>query len=91
LLLESHLFYALPEDWQVIITDIKKSTEAVAAGKHETVNLAATGSIVAILNIAYSHEITIPFFFGGDGASFLVPGTIKDLVVCKPCCSTVKT
>ncbi|HMW65991.1 MAG TPA: DUF3095 family protein [Chitinophagaceae bacterium] len=79
LLLESHLFYALPEDWQIIITDIKKSTEAVAAGKHETVNLAATGSIVAILNIAYSHEITIPFFFGGDGASFLVPGTIKDL------------
>ncbi len=78
LLMETHLFYNLPDSWHVIITDIKKSTEAVAAGKHETVNLAATGSIVAVLNLAYKHDIAIPFFFGGDGATFLIPGNIKD-------------
>jgi hypothetical protein len=37
-------------------------------GLHETINLVATGSIVAVLNIAYKAKITVPFFFGGDGA-----------------------
>ena len=60
LLAEDHLFFRIPENWHVIITDVKKSTEAVAAGLHETVNLVATGSIVAVLNIVYKAEITIP-------------------------------
>ena len=73
LLVEEHLFYAIPSDWHVIVTDIKDSTMAVLTGLHETVNLIATGSIVAVLNIAYKSNITIPFFFGGDGATFIVP------------------
>lgn len=78
LLAEDHLFFRIPDNWQVIITDVKKSTEAVAAGLHETVNLVATGSIVAVLNIAYKSDITIPFFFGGDGATFIIPPSIVD-------------
>jgi hypothetical protein len=73
LLTEQHLFYKVPSNWHVVITDIKNSTAAVQTGLHETVNLVATGSIVAALNIAYKAGITIPFFFGGDGASFIVP------------------
>ncbi|MNK50526.1 hypothetical protein D3C87_694040 [compost metagenome] len=73
LLVHNNLFKPVPADWQVIITDIKNSTAAVKAGQHENVNLIATGSIVAVLNIAFKANILIPFFFGGDGATFIVP------------------
>jgi len=76
LLTEEHLFFRVPEDWHVVITDVKKSTKAIEKGQHETVNLLATGSIVAVLNIAYKANLSIPFFFGGDGASFIIPASI---------------
>ena len=76
LLTEDHLFYKLPDNWHVVITDVKRSTKAVETGMHETVNLLATGSIVAVLNIAYKAHITVPFFFGGDGATFIIPASI---------------
>ncbi len=78
LLTEEHLFYPVPENWHVIVTDIKGSTAVVQKGLHETVNLIATGSIVAVLNICFKANITVPFFFGGDGASFIVPPAVKD-------------
>lgn len=71
-------FQEVPEDWSVVLTDIKGSTKAVAAGKHQTVNLIATGSIIAVLNIAHAQKIEIPFFFGGDGATMVVPADILD-------------
>ncbi len=78
LLTEEHLFFRVPENWYVIITDIKNSTIAIQQGLHETINLVATGSIVAILNIAYKADLTVPFFFGGDGATFIIPPSIFD-------------
>ena len=81
LLAEEHLFYNIPSNWHVVITDIKNSTKAIEQGKHETVNLLATGSIVAVLNIAYKTHISIPFFFGGDGASFILPPSILEPVL----------
>lgn len=78
LLTEDKLFHAIPADWHVIITDIKGSTNAVFGGRHEDVNLIATGSIVTVLNIAFDHNVTIPFFFGGDGATFIVPPNLID-------------
>src|SRR5436190_9031515 len=78
LLTEEHLFYKVPENWYVVITDVKRSTKAVEQGLHETVNLIATGSIVAVLNISYKASMTIPFFFGGDGATFIIPSSILD-------------
>ncbi|KLT66983.1 DUF3095 domain-containing protein [Pedobacter sp. BMA] len=78
LLLRKQLFNDIPADWHVIITDIKSSTIAVNSGLHETVNLIATGSMVTVLNIAFKANISIPFFFGGDGATFLVPDAIVD-------------
>jgi len=78
LLGEEHLFYKVPDNWHVLITDVKKSTQAVAGGLHETVNLVATGSIVAVLNIAFKENVTVPFFFGGDGATFIVPPSILE-------------
>lgn len=78
LLTEEHLFYDVPESWHVVITDIRNSTGAVGSGMHETVNLIATGSIVSVLNIAFKAGIIVPFFFGGDGATFIVPPAIAD-------------
>jgi len=69
-------FLEVPDDWHVVLTDIKDSTKAVSEGKHEVVNLVATGSIIAVLNIAHSNGISIPFFFGGDGATLIIPEAI---------------
>lgn len=74
-------FHDVPNDWHVIITDIKGSTKAVAAGMHQMVNLIATGSIIAALNIGRATGISIPFFFGGDGATLLVPASILDFTI----------
>ncbi|HTE25076.1 DUF3095 family protein [Flavitalea sp.] len=81
LLLAENLFFAVPSDWYVIITDIKSSTAAVQKGLHENVNLIATGSIVSLLNLAFKNDITVPFFFGGDGATLIVPPLLVDKVV----------
>ena len=78
LLMEEHLFFRVPANWQVVITDVKNSTAAIQKGLHETINLVATGSIVALLNIAYKANLTVPFFFGGDGASFIIPPSLLD-------------
>jgi len=67
------LFSKVPEDWYAIAADIKNSTKAINNGNHNQVNLVATGSVIAILNLAYSKNISIPFFFGGDGATMLIP------------------
>ncbi len=76
LLSEEHLFFKVPANWHVLITDVKNSTAAINNGLHETINLVATGSIVALLNIAYKANISFPFFFGGDGATFIIPPTL---------------
>lgn len=76
LLSDENSFNTVPHDWHVIITDIKDSTLAVLNGKHQDVNLIATGSIVTVLNIAFKMNITVPFFFGGDGATFIVPASL---------------
>lgn len=81
LLTEEHLFYKVPENWFVIVTDVKNSTLAVQNGLHETVNLVATGCIVATLNIAYKHNLNVPFFFGGDGATCIIPPSILQPVM----------
>lgn len=81
LLAEEHLFFKVPDSWYVIITDVKNSTKAAAEGRHQTVNLVATGSIVAALNVAYKANITIPFFFGGDGATFIIPPSLLDSAI----------
>jgi len=73
---ERQLFADVPADWHVVITDVKKSTQALSDGMHHLVNLVATGSIIAALNIARRADTRVPFFFGGDGATLIVPDTL---------------
>ncbi|MFB2918957.1 DUF3095 domain-containing protein [Aerosakkonema funiforme] len=71
-------FVSVPQDWLIIVTDIAGSTKAIESGRYKDVNLMGAASIVAILNIA--KNIDIPFVFGGDGATILIPPTLLSAV-----------
>jgi hypothetical protein len=60
-----------PDDWALVLTDIVGSTEAIAAGRHKTVNFVAAMAIAAAKNLCAPEPI--PFLFGGDGAVLMVP------------------
>lgn len=72
-LVKPDAFQKIPPNWSVVVTDIKGSTLAVKEGQSELVNQIATGSIIAALNIAAKSKLDVPFFFGGDGATLVVP------------------
>lgn len=63
-------FGELPEDWVIIITDIKGSTTAIENGKYREVNMIGAAVIAAVKNCLDSYEF--PFVFGGDGATLIV-------------------
>ncbi|MGY5353714.1 DUF3095 family protein [Wenyingzhuangia sp. IMCC45467] len=78
LLIDKNLFSKVPEDWHVINIDIENSTLAVQNGNHHDVNLSATGSIIVVLNELekIDKKIRVPYFFGGDGSTFIVPNAL---------------
>ncbi|WP_246124763.1 DUF3095 domain-containing protein [Algibacter pacificus] len=78
LLKDNSLFFKVPSEWFIVITDIENSTNAVSIGLHNEVNLSATGSIITVLNTLkkLNNNIKIPYFFGGDGATFIMPKTV---------------
>ena len=78
LLVSESSFHAIPNDWSVIVTDIKNSSDAVGSGLSQIVNLVATGSIIAVLNITKEEGFDVPFFFGGDGATLIVPNMVLE-------------
>lgn len=71
-------FVSVPSDWHVLITDVINSTSAVDNGLHQEVNLAAVGSIIAAYNVGRQYSWTFPTFFGGDGATLLIPPRLLD-------------
>lgn len=68
---EPRNFTPLPDDWQLVITDVRGSTRAIAEGRYKEVNMVGAASIVALLNAA--GPVDIPFVFGGDGATLALP------------------
>jgi hypothetical protein len=66
------LFRPLPDDWVVGTADVVQSTKAIAENRYKAVNMAGAAVIVAVTNALGDREF--PFVFGGDGASFAVPG-----------------
>ncbi|QAA80689.1 DUF3095 domain-containing protein [Aequorivita sp. H23M31] len=83
LLTREALFSVVPKTWSIVIADIENSTQAVQKGAHNDVNLSATGSIVTVLNTLKNldHKIEVPYFFGGDGATFLIPNSTLGTVL----------
>ena len=67
-----------PPDWLVVIADIKGSTQAIGEGRYKDVNMVGAACITAVLNV--SKGVDIPYVFGGDGATMLVPPSLYDAV-----------
>lgn len=67
-------YVPLPHDWYVLISDVRGSTQAIAAGRYKEVNMVGAASIVAVLNAAPDSDL--PFVFGGDGATLAVPAEL---------------
>ncbi|MBI4382658.1 MAG: DUF3095 domain-containing protein [Nitrospinae bacterium] len=67
---------AVPSDWSIVISDVKGSTQAIEAGRYKEVNVVGASSIIAVLNSAKGEEV--PYVFGGDGATFLVPSHLRE-------------
>src|SRR4051812_17799649 len=71
------LFSPLPGDWVVGVADVVQSTKAIAENRYKAVNMAGAAVIVAVTNALGDRDF--PFVFGGDGASFAVPGALGPL------------
>lgn len=71
-------YHDVPEDWLVVVSDIKGSTKAIENGRYKDVNILGASSIIAVLNCV--QDADIPFVFGGDGASFVIPETCRQSV-----------
>ena len=71
---EPALYQPLPAGWVVGNADIVRSTQAKAQGHAKAVNMAGAAVIAAVTNALAGQ--TIPYVFGGDGASFAVPAAL---------------
>jgi hypothetical protein len=67
-----------PADWLVVITDVRGSTRAIEAGRYKDVNALGASTIIAMRNAL--PKVQIPFVFGGDGATLLVPASEEPTV-----------
>ncbi|MEX0317894.1 MAG: DUF3095 domain-containing protein [Ruegeria sp.] len=69
---EPSRFQPVPDDWMVGVSDIVNSTGEIAEGRYKTVNMVGAAVISAMINALGDQQF--PYIFGGDGASFAVPG-----------------
>ena len=70
------VYAPVPDDWYVIITDVRGSTKAIEAGRYKEVNVLGAASIITVLNAVGDREL--PFAFGGDGATLLLTANELD-------------
>lgn len=75
-IMEDTNYSKIPEDWYVLISDIKNSTKAIEDGMYKQVNFISALTIIGILNIDRNEDF--PYIFGGDGASLLIPANLLE-------------
>ncbi len=71
-------FIAAPDDWIIVIANIRNSTKAVDNGKHKDVNTISGAVICAVKNATENRDW--PFVFGGDGATLLIEPSARPRV-----------
>jgi len=71
-------YVAAPDDWILVMADIRSSTEAAQAGRYKDVNLIGAACITATLNV--TKGLDLPYVFGGDGATVLIPPAAREAV-----------
>lgn len=72
------VYTRVPDSWFVLITDVKGSTKAIEAGRYKDVNALGVSTITAVLNEV--RNVEIPYVFGGDGATMVVPASQVEAV-----------
>lgn len=65
-----------PDDWWLLLTDVRGSTRAIESGRYKDVNALGASVIMAVHNLTGGRDL--PFVFGGDGATVLVPPELVD-------------
>jgi Protein of unknown function (DUF3095) len=73
---ELQFYVSVPDDWTILIGDIRGSTEAIEAGNYKAVNMVGAAVITSVLNACPGYDI--PFVFGGDGGTLVVPPAALD-------------
>ena len=72
------LYAPVPDAWWIASSDVTMSTAAIEEGRYRAVNLAGAAAIASIRNALPGREV--PFVFGGDGASVLIPPDARAMV-----------
>ncbi len=75
---DDRLYVDVPNDWGIVITDVRGSTRAIEAGRYRDVNALGAAGIIALRNAL--PDVELPFVFGGDGATVLVPQSRREAV-----------
>lgn len=65
---DDEFYRALPDDWSIVITDIRGSTKAIESGHYKEVNIVGAASITSVEKAVGK----VAFVFGGDGATLLL-------------------
>lgn len=71
---EASIYKDLPNNWYVLLSDVKGSTKAIKDGKYKEVNMVGALCVISVLNI--DEKLDLPFIFGGDGAFLLIPKSL---------------
>jgi hypothetical protein len=69
-------YTTVPASSLLVLTDVIGSTKAIEAGRYKDVNALGVASIVALSNAM--RDVELPFMFGGDGATLVVPGSKRE-------------
>ena len=77
--IETDRHVQVPGDWWIVVADVTGSTQAIEAGAYKKVNTVGAACIAAVVNV--DRSVDIPFVFGGDGATFAVPDTLRERVI----------
>lgn len=76
--LDEARYVPVPDQWWIALCDVTMSTQAIADGRYRSVNIAGAALIAAVGNAVPGFDL--PFVFGGDGATLLVPPEHRDTV-----------
>lgn len=75
-IMENNNYSKIPNDWYVLVSDIKESTKAIEQGMYKQVNFVSALTIIGVLNIDRQEDF--PYIFGGDGASLIIPPNLLE-------------
>lgn len=76
--LDETRYVPVPDAWWIALCDVTMSTQAITEGRYRAVNVAGAALIAAVGNALPGADL--PFVFGGDGATLLVPPEHRDTV-----------